>query len=130
MVLDQAPRGDAPGEAAFAELVADPEVRKHGSRLLEHVEDHLAEIDGIIRDASRRWRLERMDQVDRNVIRLATAELLRTRAVPKAVIVSQAVWLAGRYGSERSVAFVNGVVETIAHKLRPDEGGEAAGGEA
>ena len=62
-----------------------------------------------------------MDRVDRNVLRLAVAELLSSPDVPRNVIISEAVRLAGRYGSERSTAFVNGLVETLARTLRPGD---------
>jgi N utilization substance protein B len=60
-----------------------------------------------------------MDRVDRNVVRMATAELLLRTAVPRAAILSEAVRLAGRYGSDRSASFVNGLVEALAKRLRP-----------
>lgn len=120
-ILHHAPAGDDAGENGFAELVADPDVKKMGRSLIELAEQRREAIDDHIRAASRRWRLERMDQVDRNVLRLATAELLGSPKTPRGVVVSEAVRLAQRYGSERSVAFVNGVIETIAKQI------EAAG---
>lgn len=125
-ILSHAPQGDEPGEHAFAELAADPEVKKFGTALIAIAEARREAIDEQIRAASRRWRLERMDHVDRNVLRLATAELLGAPATPRAVVVSEAVRLAKRYGSERSVAFVNGVVETIAKQIEATPtGGDA-----
>lgn len=122
-ILRHAPQGDEAEEHAFAELAADPEVKKFGTALIAIAETRRAAIDDQIRAASRRWRLERMDHVDRNVLRLATAELLGAPQTPRAVVISEAVRLAKRYGSERSVAFVNGVVETIAKQLEVAPGG-------
>jgi len=67
--------------------------------------------------ASRNWRLERMNRVDRNVLRLATLELWRHPEVPPAVVLDEAVDLAKRYGTEDSGAFVNGVLARIASDL-------------
>lgn len=126
-LLAHAPRGDEPGEAAFAELAADAKARTFGGRLIEAARAHRETVDETIRAASQRWRLERMDQVDRNVLRLATTELLVFAKTPRAVVVSEAVRLAALYGSERSATFVNGVVETIASKVRPGRTDGTAG---
>jgi N utilization substance protein B len=77
-------------------------------------------IDAKIREVSRHWRLERMARVDRNVLRLATYELLYMQDVPKRVTLNEAVELAKRYGDEDSPAFVNGVLDRIASELDKD----------
>jgi transcription antitermination protein NusB len=119
LVWDSPPFGDAEGEDAFAVLAADSAARRFGEALVDHVLGHWSEIDEAIEQTSRRWRLARMDRVDRNVIRLAAAELLATPDTPRGVVLAEAVRLAGRYGSERSVRFVNGLVEALATRLRP-----------
>ena len=73
-------------------------------------------IDGIIRDVSQHWRLERMARVDRNILRLATYELMALDEV--AGKFSAAV--AKRFGSEGSPGFVNGVLDRIASDLEKD----------
>lgn len=107
-------------EAVLAELVADSGARRYAQRLMKHLLDDWAEVDGTIEAISKKWRLERMDQIDRSVLRLATVELLREKT-PRGVVVSEAVRLAARYGSERSPTFVNGIAESIAESVRADE---------
>jgi N utilization substance protein B len=87
--------------------------------------ERAAEIDAAIEATSRSWRLARMDRVDRNVLRLVGAESLGLSETPRAVIVSEAVRLAARYGSERSAPFVNGVAQALAAKLRGEAREEA-----
>lgn len=130
-LFDDPPQGDEPGEAAFAELVAVPRARRFAEALLEPALPHLANIDERIRSVSKRWRLERMDLVDRNVLRLATAELMfGATKVPSGVVVAEAVRIAARYGNERSAKFVNGVLNAIAdavpraYDLSRTEGGD------
>jgi N utilization substance protein B len=77
----------------------------------------LDEIDAKIREVSRHWRLERMARVDRNILRLASFELLRMPDVPRRVTLNEAVELAKRFGDENSPAFVNGVLDRIASDL-------------
>ncbi|MEC7520464.1 MAG: transcription antitermination factor NusB [Myxococcota bacterium] len=77
-------------------------------------------IDGIIREVSQHWRLERMAKVDRNILRIATYELIAMDDVPRRVTLNEAVELAKRFGSEGSAGFVNGVLDRIASDLGKD----------
>jgi len=65
------------------------------------------------------WDLGRMAVVDRNVLRLATAELLTCDDVPTAVILNEAVDLATAFSTDDSGRFVNGVLATVAKQVRP-----------
>jgi N utilization substance protein B len=78
-------------------------------------------IDTEIANASAHWKLSRMDFVDRNVIRLATYELKFSPQLKKAIILDEAIEIAKRFGSERSAAFVNGVVDAVANKVRKED---------
>ena len=60
-----------------------------------------------------------MAVVDRNVLRLAVAELLDRPEVPTAVILNEAVELASAYSTDDSGRFVNGVLATLAARVRP-----------
>ena len=75
-------------------------------------------VDAKVREVSQHWRLERMARVDRNILRLATFELLGMPAIPPKVTLNEAVELAKRFGDEQSPAFVNGVLDRIASDLR------------
>ena len=88
------------------------------------VESHRADVDAHIAACARNWRLERMAAVDRNVLRLATFELLYT-ATPHTVVIDEAVELAREFGSEPSPAFVNGVLDAVARAGR-EGGGEGS----
>lgn len=101
----------------LAEIIADPEARRWSQRLIDAYLAAAADFDGAIEAASERWRLERMDRVDRNVLRIAAVELANY-STPRGVVVAEAVRLAARYGSERSAAFVNGLAEALARQLR------------
>jgi transcription antitermination protein NusB len=100
--------------AYWRETPGDPEGRAYADGVVHGVADELEKVDEAIRKASTNWRLERMARVDRNVLRLGAWELLRSKDVPRAVILDEAVELAKRYGSEESGAFVNGVLDRVA----------------
>lgn len=84
---------------------------------------HLKEIDAIITKYAVDWRLERIANTDRNVLRLAVHELLHMGEIPAAVTVSEAVELAKRYGDEDSGRFVNGILGNVVRQMVPGKGG-------
>ena len=96
------------------ELPGDPEDREYADTVVHGVSSQLEQLDQWIRAASQNWRLERMTRVDRNVLRIGTWEILQQAAIPRAVILDEAVELAKRFGTEESGAFVNGVLARIA----------------
>ncbi len=107
--------------AGLFELEVDPPSLEFAGQLVAAVRERLDEIDDVIQSASRNWRLERMSRVDRNILRLAAAELRHFPDVPVKVAINEAVELAKRFGTGDSPAFVNGILDRIAHQLRRDE---------
>ena len=98
----------------WREFPGDAEGRAYADAILLGVVADRESVDARIARASEHWRLSRMTRVDRNVLRLATWELLHQPATPRAVILDEAVELAKRFGSEDSGAFVNGVLGRVA----------------
>ena len=92
------------------------EVRELAEGLVRGDAAHRRAIDDTIEEVSTNWRLDRMAKVDRNVLRLAVYELLRTD-VPVKVAINEAIELGKKYGSESTGAFVNGVLDKIASGL-------------
>jgi N utilization substance protein B len=109
-------KGITPGEV-LAGLAVDPDAL--AVAIVTAVGDHGEEIDGLIAEHARGWSLERMAMTDRNVLRLATAELLTEPQTPTAVVLDEAVELAKRFGTDDSGRFVNGVLAAIARRVRP-----------
>lgn len=72
----------------------------------------LEEIDALVTRYAANWRLERMPAVDRNVLRLATFEMLSAK-LPPAVIIDEALELTRRFAGDESVSFVNGVLDAV-----------------
>jgi N utilization substance protein B len=91
------------------------------TRLIRGVGDHLEELDEAIDGVSTRWRVARMPPVDRAILRLGLYELRFEIKTPMAVVVSEAVRLAKLYSTERSGAFVNGILAKLAVVERPGE---------
>ncbi len=98
------------------DLAIDPGERQFASRLVETIVDRAAELDQTLAAVTANWRLERLGAVERSVLRLAAAELLRGETPPR-VVLQEAIHLAERYGTERSARFVNGVLDAYARRL-------------
>ncbi len=119
--------------AADQQHAAAPDVAGLSARataLAEGVWSDRSELDAALDAASTRWRVERMPAIDRNVLRLALYELRHRPDTPIAVVINEAVELAKRFSTEKSGAFVNGVLSRLAKEERaellPPEGGTPA----
>jgi N utilization substance protein B len=91
----------------------NPPVPEHTVRLVEGVDEHAARIDALISEHARNWALDRLPDVDRAILRMATFELLWADDVPDAVVIDEAVQLAKELSTDDSPAYVNGVLGAI-----------------
>ncbi len=78
-----------------------------------------ASVEALIGRFARRWAISRMPVVDRNVLRLATYELLH-ESTPPAVVIDQAIRLVKRLSTDDSGRYVNGVLESIRRAIEED----------
>jgi N utilization substance protein B len=107
-------------QAGFWEIhSAKPNVRAYAEELIRGVLAHLTEIDAIIAPIVENFRIERLANVDRNILRVAVYELLQVPDVPAPVIMNEAIEVAKNLGGTESGAFVNGVLHKIASRIRP-----------
>lgn len=124
-------RGAQPDEAIgtlhqlFTELRVSSDARVFAEVLVRLVSRNLARIDTALRSAVSNWRLERLSAIDRNVLRLGTAELMFVDDVPPHITIREMMRLAGKYGTPESPRFVNGVLDAVVRQLAPQEVGEA-----
>ena len=112
-------KGVAPA-ALLEELPVAPDA--FAAALVAGVGERQADVDALISAHSIGWAVDRMPVVDRVLLRLGTYELLARPDVPTAVVISEAVELAGQYSTDESGRFVNGVLATIADEVRPAGG--------
>jgi len=96
-------------------------VRERAQELVRGTVEHVGQIDRILEDASRNWRLDRMPIVDRLILRLGIYELLHDPDTPRAVVIDEAIELARRFSTEEAVPFVNGVLDAVNRSVRPYE---------
>jgi N utilization substance protein B len=114
--LEEIMRGYYDSLLVSEETFGHPRPDEFAEVLLRGVIEELVQIDERIARNAANWRLERMPVVDRNVLRIAVYEMLRTDT-PPAVIIDEALELARKFSGEESVHFVNGVLDAVRREL-------------
>ena len=97
----------------WEEHQTEEEVKSFAISLVKGTVEHLKRIDEVISLHADNWELSRMAAVDRNILRLASYELLYLKEVPPKVSLNEAVDLAKKFGDTESGRFVNGVLDRI-----------------
>lgn len=75
--------------------------------------DKLPEIDEMVEQVSKGWRLNRMGKVDLTILRIAIYEMKFDEEIPVGVAINEAVELAKKYGEDHSRSFVNGILAKL-----------------
>lgn len=97
-------------------IVEPPKQDHFANELVSGVNTNRVQIDATIAPHLKSWTLERLNKVDRIILRLSTYEILYTDA-PEKVVVNEAVNLAKKFSDDESYKFINGVLsEIIKHK--------------
>jgi transcription antitermination factor NusB len=115
---------DQRGESVLDELSAhlderekghgpDPDGRAFAQRLVIGTWRVRAAIDETLKHVARNWELKRMAVVDRNVLRMATFELLHCPDIPPKVTINEAIELGKKFSTANSGGFVNGILDRI-----------------
>lgn len=86
-------------------------------RLVLGVLEHCQELDRLIEQYSENWHLDRINIVERNILRMALFELLYCEEIPPKVTINEAIDLGKRYGSEDSGSFINGILDRIQNEV-------------
>ncbi len=86
-------------------------------RLVLGVLEHCQELDRLIEQYSENWRLDRINMIDRNILRIALFELFYCEDIPPKVTINEAIDLGKRYGSEDSGSFINGILDRIQNEV-------------
>ena len=94
------------------------EVRRFATALAEGVAASVATIDPMIAESAEHWRLERMNVLDRLILRMAIYELLHEPDTPGKVVINEALELARTFSGDDAIRFVNGVLDAVRRKLQ------------
>lgn len=85
--------------------------------LLNTVEDNISEIDSRIQESLVSWTIDRVSKINLTILRVSVCEILYMEDVPNKVAINEAIELTRTYSDEKSISFVNGVLDKIFKSL-------------
>ena len=97
------------------------EVIDFSKRLISFVDNKRDEIDETIKKYSKNWKFERMALIDRNILRIAIAEMLYMPDIPEKVSINEAVEIAKKFSTDESYAFINGILHRLYMDISQNE---------
>ena len=100
------------------DLIAD----EFAEKLAQGVEDHREELDEIISQYIRGWKMNRLSKTALTILRMAVYEIRFEKDIPAQVSANEAVELAKKYGASEDAAFINGVLASV---IRAENGEES-----
>jgi len=101
----------------FIQLANQYDVRDYAIQLVTVLKEESDRIDEVLSKSLVDWQLSRLATVDRNILRIATAEMMFL-GVDHRVAIDEAVEVAKRYSDEDSHRFINGVLRRVLEQLR------------
>ena len=109
-------------ENSLAETVerrrSSPEAAEYARGIIQHVMEHMEDLDTRISARLENWEFERVALIDRSILRIALAELLFLPETPTNVIINEAIEIAHIYSSKDAGRFVNGILDSLAAEVR------------
>ena len=96
---------------------ASRKAKEFAEDLVSGVLDNQGEIDTLLQDHLQHWDLNRLNGVDRSILRMAIFEMLKKEDVPHPVAINEAVEIAKKFGGRDSFSFVNGVLDGVRRSL-------------
>jgi N utilization substance protein B len=100
-------------EEFLAQEAREPEVAEFARRLIHGTVEHLPQIDRILRNVARNWDLRRMAAIDRNVLRMASFEILFCPDIPPKVAINEAIEIGKKFSTANSGGFINGILDRV-----------------
>lgn len=101
------------------QLANQQDVRTYALQILTKVSANRPQIDELLSEALVDWQIERLARIDRDIMRIAIAEILYLDLAEQ-VSVSEAVQLAKRYSGDEGHRFINGVLRRVVDKINAE----------
>ena len=101
------------------QLANQQDVRTYALQILTKVSANRVQIDELLSEALVDWQIERLARIDRDIMRIAIAEMLYL-GLPEQVSVNEAVQLAKRYSGDEGHRFINGVLRRVVDKINAE----------
>jgi N utilization substance protein B len=103
------------------EIMDDPNAMKFFNFLIGTIVKHREEIDRYIAKHTFNWDMSRIAIIDKNILRMALAEILYCEDIPPKVSINEAIEIAKKFSStDKSSKFVNGILDAIYNDLKAE----------
>jgi N utilization substance protein B len=104
------------------EIMDDPNAMKFFNLLISNIVNHREEIDRYIAKHTFNWDMSRIAIIDKNILRMALAEILYCEDIPPKVSINEAIEIAKKFSStDKSSKFVNGILDAIYNDLKTED---------
>ena len=104
----------------ITEADTDGLVRKLASDWTKGTWENLRLCDDLIVASTIKWQFARLSPVDKGILRLAVYQLKFCPDIPPKVVINEAIELAKKYSTDKSPAFVNGVLDAVLRRITDD----------
>jgi len=101
----------------FTEEEPDDSVRKTALDWCRGVWENISCCDELIAGSTLKWKMSRLSPVDKSILRLAVYQLRFCPDIPPRVVINEAIEIAKKFSTEKSPAFINGVLDAVMKKL-------------
>jgi transcription antitermination protein NusB len=88
-------------------------LREFSAELVSGTLRDIPQLDALLEKHAANWKITRMSLIDRNLLRMATYELLHFPNIPESVTINEAIELAKQFGTAETPAFINGILDAI-----------------
>lgn len=88
-------------------------IREYTRSLVVGVNENSRKIDELITTYAQGWDMDRLPNVDRNILRLGIFEILWSSEIPDGVAIDEALDLAKELSTDDSAGFIHGVLGRI-----------------
>lgn len=118
-VIFQVDQVNADPRTAFKYLLADHNLadseKDFSWSLIDGCLQNKQTIDHLISTFANDWAIDRMSSVDRNLMRVASTEILFLEGSQAAIAIDEAIEISKKYGEDTSAAFINAILDKINH---------------
>ncbi len=99
--------------AELSVLSGQNDVKRYVQKIISAYKDKKSDIDNVIKELASGWDIDRLFKIDKDILRIAIAELLFVKDAPVKVIIDEALELAKKYSTDESPSFINGILAKV-----------------
>lgn len=103
----------------FVQLSNKQEVKDYAVEIIRTVREQRQKIEQYLEEVLVAWQLNRLPKIDRDILKIAVAEILYLE-VPVKVAIDEAVELAKRYSDDEGFRFINGVLRRVSDRVKEE----------